>query len=127
MKIRFGSFLEMATRYGAEVESVADVSDPFATQDRLDSSAEQVADGLAVEQHARRALGKVVFDLGVTRDEREVALVFEVGFTAQRGDPDRPVHRTGVEKIKPQTLRQRLRHCRFARPCRAVDRDHHRR
>ena len=29
----------------AEVESVADVSDPFATQDQLDSSAEQVADG----------------------------------------------------------------------------------
>jgi putative drug exporter of the RND superfamily len=28
-----------------EVESVADVSDPFATQDQLDSSAEQVADG----------------------------------------------------------------------------------
>ena len=29
----------------AEVESVADVADPFATQDRLDSSAERVADG----------------------------------------------------------------------------------
>ncbi|WP_457186506.1 MMPL family transporter [Nocardioides sp. P5_E3] len=29
----------------AEVESVSDVSDPFATQDQLDSSAEQVADG----------------------------------------------------------------------------------
>ena len=29
----------------AEVDSVADVSDPFATQDQLDSSAEQVADG----------------------------------------------------------------------------------
>ncbi|MFC7726295.1 MMPL family transporter [Nocardioides sp. GCM10028917] len=29
----------------ADVESVADVSDPFATQDQLDSSAEQVADG----------------------------------------------------------------------------------
>src|SRR5688572_22803102 len=28
-----------------EVESVADVADPFATQDQLDSSAEQVADG----------------------------------------------------------------------------------
>ncbi|WP_224279654.1 MMPL family transporter [Nocardioides lacusdianchii] len=29
----------------AEVDSVADVSDPFATQEQLDSSAEQVADG----------------------------------------------------------------------------------
>ena len=29
----------------AEVDSVADVSDPFATQDQLDSSAERVADG----------------------------------------------------------------------------------
>jgi hypothetical protein len=84
-----------------------------------------VADGFAVEQHARRVLGPVVFDLGVARDEGEVALVFQVGLAAQRRHPDRPVHGPGVEKIKPEPLRDGQGHRRFPGPRRTVDRDDH--
>lgn len=50
----------------AEVDSVADVSDPFATQDQLDSSAEQVADGRQqlTEGLAQLQAGQAQIDAG---------------------------------------------------------------
>jgi RND superfamily putative drug exporter len=61
----------------AEVEEVADVSDPFATQDRLDASAEQVADGRRrlEEGLAQLHAGQAQIDAGrdALADQREQA------------------------------------------------------
>ena len=82
----------------AEVESVADVSDPFATQDQLDSSAEQVADG-------RRQLND-----GLDPAQRRP------GADRRRSSGSGPAARTGARRRHPG------RHPSAARGCRAAAR-----
>ncbi len=65
----------------AEVESVADVADPFDTQDQLDSSAEQVADGRAQLNDALAQLtsGQSQIDAGRTALADQRAQAREAG------------------------------------------------
>ncbi|MBD3924135.1 MMPL family transporter [Nocardioides cavernae] len=68
----------------AEVESVADVSDPFATQEQLDASAKQVADGRQQldDGLAKLKAGQAQLDAGRTALAEQRQLAREAGTLA---------------------------------------------
>src|SRR5579871_3616651 len=82
-------------------------------------------DRLIIKLHARRPFGPIEIDSAMSGYESQFARIIEIGPPSDRFQPDGPIHRAGVEKIKRQPLGDRQRDARFSCACGTVNGDDH--